>query len=166
MLKPIFKRQIIYFDINDYKDYRKYIRDDFHECCAYCLSYELITGGEENFVLDHFKPKSKFPELTNEFSNIYYSCSVCNRYKSNIWPSQALIEQGQEFVDYCKSNFSSHFAEQDDGIWKPITPAGEYTAKKLRLNRQGLVKIRKLLKQYNVNIDWDKPLKEQIEQII
>ena len=166
MIKPIFKRQGIYIESNDYQNYRKDVRKDFHECCAYCLSYELISGGEENFELDHFKPKSKFPELTTKFSNIYYSCSVCNWYKGNIWPSQELIEQGQEFIDYCKTNFSTHFIEQDNGIWKPITPTGEYTIKKLRLNRKGLVKIRKLFKKHNVKINWNKPLKEQIDKII
>src|SRR4030095_2488898 len=49
----------------DYRRFRPYIREDFNECCAYCLLHELLAGGTENFELDHFKPKSRYPDLTH-----------------------------------------------------------------------------------------------------
>ena len=66
--------------VNDYTKYRPLVREDFRECCAYCLLHEIIAGGEANFELDHFRPKShpEFAGLVNGFYNLYYSCHVCN----------------------------------------------------------------------------------------
>lgn len=154
--------------IGNYHNYKSYVREDFCECCAYCLVHELLAGGEESFELDHFKPQSKFPDLTNDFYNIYYSCHSCNKYKCNSWPDETLIKSGYNFVDYCNDTFSSHFKEQN-GKWIPISHAGEYTNDKLRLNRKHFVEIRTLL--YKIlelsgekPFDWDKPMKYQIEK--
>ena len=68
----------------DYTIYRPEVREDFTECCAYCLFPEILAGGRENFELDHFHPKSKAAEFegdVHEFYNLCYSCHVCNRNK-------------------------------------------------------------------------------------
>jgi len=156
---------------NNYTKYRPYIREDFSECCAYCLMYETFAGGQENFELDHFKPKSKFPELIHQYTNIYYSCHVCNKQKRNHWPSEEeLYSKGYRFVDTCKENFSTHYEDQN-GYWKPISPAGEYTAEKIRLNEKHHLEIRQIIMGLlsvfgEPPIDWDKPLKSQIMVII
>lgn len=157
---------------NNYQRYRAYIREDFSECCAYCLMHETFARGEENFQLDHFKPKSKpeFHHLVHEYTNIYYSCYACNKQKRNYWPSEELYSKGYRFVDTCKENFSTHF-EDRDGYWEPISPAGEYTVEKIRLNSRHNVQIRQrimgllsLLDEPSIN--WDKPLKSQVTAIV
>lgn len=35
--------------------------------------------------VDHIKPKSKYPELALEFSNMQVLCDPCNMGKSNIY---------------------------------------------------------------------------------
>jgi hypothetical protein len=150
----------------NYKKYQPYIREDFHECCAYCLIHERFARGEENFELDHHRPQSKFPKLHNEYTNIYYSCHPCNNSKWQHWPSRELESKGYRFIDTCKDTFSDHFVDEH-GYWRPISKVGEYTADKVRLNSKHNIEIRKMLSNlFNKldaeTIDWNKPLKEQI----
>jgi hypothetical protein len=134
----------------DYGAFRSYVRQDFEQCCAYCYLHERHAGGETNFELDHFCPKDKFPHLRRTFTNLYWSCSVCNGFKgkSNHWPSDELIAQGKCFVDLCKDDFETHYNILDDGTLEALTPSAEYTIDKIRLNSEHLIKIRyRLLKE-------------------
>ena len=151
---------------SNYTKYRLYIREDFSECCAYCLLHETLARGQENFELDHFKPKSKFLDLIHQYTNIYYSCHVCNQRKRNYWPSAELYSKGYRFVDTCQENFSTHF-EDKDGYWEPISPVGAYTAEKIRLNSKHNVEVRQMIVGLlslfgEPPLDWDRPLKSQI----
>lgn len=157
---------------NDYAKYRPYLREDFYECCAYCLLHEFFAGGKENFELDHFRPKSRpeFRDLINEYTNLYYSCHPCNHVKYNHWPSEGLHAKGFQFVDTCKEIFSVHF-EEKNGYWNPISNAGRYTEERLRLNSEHKIKIRQMIAELlsllgKPAIDWDKPLKSQVAAII
>jgi hypothetical protein len=136
----------------DYRRFRPYIRDDFSECCAYCLLHELLAGGAENFELDHFKPKARYPDLAHEYENIYNACHPCNNIKHDVWPTDELLARGYRFVDSCHDDFSTHFTEVD-GRWEPLTPAGDYSLERLRLNRKHLVEIRQMLVQM-LNQAW------------
>ena len=62
----------------DYPLFRSPVRQDFRATCAYCLFEEKWAAGLENFELDHFRPKSLFPQLSFSFYNLYWSCHVCN----------------------------------------------------------------------------------------
>src|SRR5438132_11420200 len=84
-----------------YQGFRSFVRQDLRETCAYCLLEELLAGGPENFELDHFRPVSRFPALSNDFYNVYYACHPCNLTKRGKWPSQELEEEGVGFVDLC-----------------------------------------------------------------
>jgi hypothetical protein len=109
------------------------------------LLQELWAGGEENFELDHFRPRSLFPERTGDFYNLYYACHPCNHLKADRWPPPALEATGVTFVDLCQDNFDDHFEPPADGRWTPLTPAAAYTIDTLRLNRSHLVTLRALL---------------------
>jgi len=157
------------FQSKNYQRYRPYIREDFCYCCAHCLMPEHLAAGERNFHLDHFKPKSHFPELRFEYSNLYYSCSVCNQNKGAKWPSSKLQEKGYRFIDTCIENFSSHFSEED-GKLVPLTPAAEYTQERLRLNSKHLVELRQMIKWliYQLSetpLNLDEPLHSQVKPI-
>lgn len=128
-----------------YQSYRGTVREDFRATCAYCLLEEKWAAGLENFELDHFRPRSRFPHLALDFYNLYWACHVCNRIKGASWPSSALQERGIGFVDLCSDDFDTHFTEQPDGIWAGRTLSATYTIDALRLNRPHLVTLRKLL---------------------
>ncbi len=38
---------------------------------------------EESICVDHIKPRSKYPELEYEYSNLQVLCTICNLIKSN-----------------------------------------------------------------------------------
>lgn len=171
---PVFSRRVPAPHLTgNYVRYRAFVREDFSECCAYCLFHELIAAGPANFELDHFRPKSRpeFALLVNDFFNLYYSCHVCNHYKGNAWPSKQLEELGYGYVDLCREMFSAHFLDEEDGSWRPLTRLGEYTAAQLRLNRQHLREIRRHLRELaeqkgRAPLDWNYPCKSSLLQII
>ncbi len=169
-MAPIFSHRSLAPAEFNYAKYRLYIREDFSECCAYCLIHETFARGKENFELDHFQPQSKFPQLVNSYVNIYYACHVCNQQKRDAWPSSELLSRGYRFVDTCNENFSTHFIDED-GFWKPISLAGKYTEAKIRLNSKHNVEIRKLIAGLlsllgESPVDWDRPMKSQLGHIV
>lgn len=154
-----------------YQQFRPFVREDFAECCAYCLLAEILAGGQENFQLDHFRPQSLFPALIKDFYNLYYTCYSCNHGKLNAWPSAQLEALGYCFIDYCQELFSTHFREAEDGQWLPLTPAATYTETRLRLNRDHLIRLRGWLRKLAIlnndgPINWDEPSKQQIESLL
>lgn len=158
---------------SDYTKYRPFVREDFRECCAYCLLHEVLAGGADNFELDHFRPRSlpEFANRVNDFYNIYYSCHVCNHTKGRRWPSEELTSLGYRFVDLCVEDFSQHFHEEVDGFWTPLTRPGEYTSNRLRLNRKHLVELRSLLRDAAIGrgldpIDWNAPDRAAVYRLI
>ncbi len=56
---------------------------NFH--CSYCGIYPLKqnVGGRS---IDHFKPKSEFPELAFEWTNLFIACPDCQNIKGNNYP--------------------------------------------------------------------------------
>ena len=43
-------------------------------------------------TVDHFRPRSKFPELTYEWSNWVFACFRCNDIKANLWPDSGYVD--------------------------------------------------------------------------
>ena len=82
---------------------RRRIRDalagDFSSICAYCEQLCQPTrprlrteGGEESpwpyeETIDHFRPRSRFPELWLDWLNLVYACYRCNQSKGDSWPA-------------------------------------------------------------------------------
>ena len=65
-----------------YYDNLKYV---FGGLCAYC---EEITKGE----VDHFRPKSQFPDLVYSWSNWLFACHECNQAESSYWPAGGYVD--------------------------------------------------------------------------
>ncbi len=127
--------------------FRAAIRQDFRSTCAYCLIEEKWAAGIENFEIDHFRPRSLFPELALNFYNLYWACHPCNKLKGAKWPSETVRKIGIGFVDLCLSNFGEHFLERPNGEWVGKTLSANYTIDALRLNRSHLVQLRRELKK-------------------
>ena len=166
---PIFRRRTEAPSLRGkgYARFRSAVREDFASCCAYCLLHELLAGGSDNFELDHHRPKSLFAHLVDDLFNLVYACHPCNKYKSNLWPSEDLEEQGYRFLDFCKDSFSEHFLETDRGQWLPLSKAARYTERRLRLNRDHLVGVRGLLCEIAElrevePVDWNRPCGDQL----
>jgi uncharacterized protein (TIGR02646 family) len=132
-----------------YQSYKLYLRKDFLFRCAYCLIHEAHYGGLRNFHVDHFRPKNKkeFRELALVYSNLYYACGLCNTFKSDWWPSAEDLAAGRLFVDPCEEDpYGKHFeVNEEDGTLRVHTPAGQYTAEHIWLDRPQLNKHRRRL---------------------
>ncbi|MBZ5530074.1 MAG: hypothetical protein LAO20_01465 [Acidobacteriia bacterium] len=149
-----------------YSSFRPYVRADFQHRCAYCLFWELLAAGEENFELDHFRPKSLFPDDAQNFYNIYYACHPCNHLKRDLWPSKDMERRGLRLVDLCKDEFEAHFQLCSDGHLQGLTDAGRYTIDALRLNRKHLVRLREMLSQFGVDMHKKGISQEQCERLL
>ena len=156
---------------SDYQAYRQDVREDFQRCCAYCLRPESVTGGEEQFQLDHFKPKSIYPTLINEYYNLYWACGACNRFKGAS-PSKAAAAKGARFIDTAAERFDTHFENvMSNGTWQPITQTAKYTSGRLRLNSPAKMDLREKLNRIATKrglppVDWNQPSGPQIELLL
>jgi hypothetical protein len=111
------------------------VRQQAKSACEYCGVTEADSAG--TLTVDHYQPRSRGG--TDELDNLLYSCYRCNLYKADYWPEQpgdpALWNpRGQ--------SRSSHFLELADGTLYPTTPVGQFTLRRLRLNRAPLVAYR------------------------
>lgn len=130
-----------------YEKYKPYLRKDFNYNCAYCSIHEGEYGSFHNFACEHFKPKSKieFCNLQNDYDNLLYSCQTCNRLKSNIWPSDALIKNGYFFLNPCEVDYDEHFEINEKNFkLMPKSNAAIYMIEKIHLDRQQLILLRKM----------------------
>ncbi|MCS6774180.1 MAG: HNH endonuclease [Thermoflexales bacterium] len=107
--------------------------------CEYCGVSEDEAGGE--LTVDHFVPLSKGG--TNDLENLVYSCSRCNLYKGDYTPADS---NAPHLWNPRAEPAEHHFREGQDGHLYPLTPTGEFTIKRLQLNRPALVR-RRLRKQ-------------------
>jgi len=72
--------------------------------CTYC-GYSPLRQNVGGRSIDHFKPKSMFPELAFEWTNLFVSCTDCQKNKKDIFPENEPIKPDSD--DY---NFDYWFA--------------------------------------------------------
>lgn len=112
-----------------YRSYKKPIIKDFNNRCGYCDSLDFWCGGPRFYHIDHFKPKSIFPELETEYSNLVYACPYCNIFKSNDWS----VDEVCKYIDPCEVEYSEHLYRERNGAILPSTKCGEFISEKLHL---------------------------------
>lgn len=63
-----------------HKDIQSALARSSHNKCAFC---ECMPGESGNIEVEHFEPKSLYPERTFEWDNLLPVCRKCNEAKSN-----------------------------------------------------------------------------------
>ena len=138
--------------------YRRQIRDqleaDFHGKCGYCESpIGITTSGD----IDYFRPRSMYgAEAALDWSNLVYSCSICNRNKGVAFPlsnnahrdehlpyDERVRNEQPILLNPCVDDPSAHLGYEKTGRIVGLTPRGITTIEKLDLNRPLLVESRK-----------------------
>jgi hypothetical protein len=167
------QREIRIQQLGKYNDWKEQIAKDCFNRCVYCSIHENPWGGIDNFHIDHFKPKSKFSELTNIIYNLYYSCPICNRFKSDDWKNECQFDLDIiGYPDPSDHNYQTIF-EMDSTTFelKGKFESSKYLIDRLYLNRPQLILERrefilnkrvetlindtsKLLNQKNLNKDF------------
>lgn len=124
-----------------HRHYLPFLRELFRRRCAYCLTPDDKSGGEEGMQVDHFIPESRQPELRLAWHNLYYCCSACNLRKSN-YPSPAEIERGCRFIDPCNDDPIHFFCLTQDNVTgdycvvTALSPVADYEISRLQFNRR------------------------------
>ena len=77
-----------------WRDFHDELGQAFFLLCGYC---EESCKGE----IDHFHPKSQFPESVYIWSNWVFACHECNQAKGEKWPTPG-------YVDPCSSSVIDH----------------------------------------------------------
>lgn len=112
---------------SDYHDYLPELREDFRHICGYCGKTEVVT--KNTFEIDHFIPIKYAKEKKNDYSNLVYSCYVCNRKKSDKWPSkdsQVQFVNNKGIVDPVSDDYDSHIERSESGEIYGKTETGQY----------------------------------------
>ena len=89
--------------------YKPYLQPLFRERCAYCFAPDNRNGGLEGMTVDHFLDQKHHPELRLAWTNLYYSCVVCNSHYKKDYPTEDEEKAGFRFVDPCKEDPDDHF---------------------------------------------------------
>lgn len=114
---------------------RNQVRERANFTCEFCGVTETDTGAE--LTVDHFRPRAKGGD--DDPDNLLYSCVRCNQYKLDYWPADA---SSPSLWNPRREPGTHHFVLLDDGTLHPLTPTGEFTLRRLRLNRPALVACR------------------------
>ncbi|HLP45010.1 MAG TPA: retron system putative HNH endonuclease [Candidatus Kapabacteria bacterium] len=148
---------------NYYQNARKALEELYHGKCAYC---EISNKTGSYMRIDHYRPKSLYPWLAVEWSNLVYSCEICNTKKGNQFPlpegisrvikgepgsaeslanSRVLLDENPLLLHPELNDPRQHLEFQIDGIIKGKNGSkiGETTIKVCDLNRIDLRIARK-----------------------
>ena len=91
-----------------WREFRPVLANRTNTNCWYCERQCQAVGGWAPTV-DHFRPRSRFPELTYEWSNWIFSCRRCNvDNKKDKWPDSGYVdpcaadvmERPEQYFDY------------------------------------------------------------------
>lgn len=146
---------------------KEHIRLEAHERCVYCGIHENFIGGINAFHKDHYKPKVRFEELKHTLGNLYYSCPICNTFKSDEWPNEPRSDHSiAAFPDPAKVDYNDLFIiNWKTGIIKGAFTAALYVENQLYLNRPQLTLTRQeynLLQRSNIISAETLPLVSQL----
>ncbi len=75
--------------------------------CSFCDAFPV--EGVSNETIEHFRPKSKFPEQAYSWANLYYCCDACQNAKREQWDDQLLHADAAdyEFSRYFDFDFTT-----------------------------------------------------------
>lgn len=99
----------------DGEDVKVQLLEDQHEKCYIC---ERKLGTD--FEIEHFKSKNNYPELRQEWTNLFLACGYCNKKKSssfddNLYPLDTNIENEiEQRIDFSRNKASFTTSVDDD----------------------------------------------------
>lgn len=117
-----------------HEDIKNALVEMCHSKCVYCESkLSHITYGD----IDHFKPKSIYPEKAVEWENLLLSCEICNRtFKKETDDPKLINPTKDEPKDHFHFDFDPR-TKLANILGK--TESGKFTESCLELNRYNLI---------------------------
>ncbi len=113
------------------------------ECCEYCKSQARFAV--QPFSVEHVIPKSQGGQTAVD--NLALACQGCNNFKyTKTQEHDPVSGESVPLYHPRRQRWRDHFAWNDDfTLVIGLTPTGRATIEALRLNRKGLVNLRRIL---------------------
>ena len=124
-----------------YPDWKDDLAFEASNQCVYCTIHTNPFGGIRNFHVEHYRPKSRkeFEHLTNDYNNLFFSCSICNCFKGADWPNEPNDSLDIRcYPDPTVHDYSYLFGLNPDFTLYGTKFASKYMVEKLFLNRPQL----------------------------
>ena len=120
---------------------RQRVREVARDRCGYCLSSQHYVMAK--LEIEHIIPRALGG--TDEESNLWLSCGLCNRYKGTRMTGIDPLDQGQvELFNPRIQVWSEHFRWSSDGTRiLGLTAVGRATIDALRLNNELAIEVRR-----------------------
>jgi HNH endonuclease len=114
-----------------------------NQYCEYC--YSSMAYSAQSFSVEHTIPR--FKGGRNILENLALACQGCNNFKhTKTEVFDPVTNQTVPLFNPRQHQWSEHFRWQDDYMTAiGITPIGRVTVKTLKLNRTGVVNLRRAL---------------------
>lgn len=144
----------------DYTECKEILAEDFQQMCGYCGKNRKTLL--KQFQIDHFAPKSKFPEKKNVYENLVLACPQCNRLKSDKWigeKSEVSNDGEKGFVDPATEEYNQHLFREDSGKIMYKTEVGKYMYDLLKFNIRRTDLMWKIIKLSELKDELKKSLK-------
>jgi hypothetical protein len=122
----------------DYRSYRQHLENEFSHKCVYC---RLPDGLGAEFAVEHYRPKSKFPELVTDYSNLFFACKSCNSHKGEYWPTDAEFAAGAFIPNPCEHVMADHLWFRGVSV-TARDAAGRFAIRLLQLEETEKVRFR------------------------
>ncbi len=102
--------------------------------CSFCDGYPL--GTESRQTIEHFRPKSRFPELAYQWENLFLCCDVCQSSKQEEFDEKLLKPDDPDycFSDFFTCNFKSGIIEPNPQATQEKQERARITIKLYDLN--------------------------------
>ena len=129
-----------------YSDWKEQVAKECFHQCIYCAIHEGQFGGIDHYHIEHYRPKSieRFAHLENDITNLYYSCPICNRFKSNDWPNDPDDLETICYPDPAVNDYNNLFdVDHKSHKIKGTYVSTAYMTERLYLNRPQLLSERK-----------------------
>lgn len=161
----IIQRRTGVTQLDDYREAKLFLKEDFGEMCGYCGKNSDIM--KERFHIDHFVPKSLAPEKVNDYDNLVLACPKCNLTKSNKWPTKNkdMANDGSVgFVDPATSEYDEHLIRDEQGFIRGITPLGKNICKSFNFDVRRTDLYWKIQRLYKVQSELEALEKDKLDK--
>lgn len=126
-----------------YQDFKEDLRQEFRRQCVYCRRPDGF-GSLDEFGVDHYRPRRKFPLLSTDYTNLFYACNTCNRLKGDYWPNAEEDAYGCVVVNPCDHIMSEHLRFAQLAVEGRSAP-GKWMEALLDLNSPEALRMRDLV---------------------
>ncbi len=125
-----------------YQSFKPALQREFRRRCVYCQMPDSIVN-PQLYGVDHYRPKTLFPEWETRYENLFYCCNPCNSRKGDYWPSVAKLRT--HFIpNPCDHEMFRHLRFRGATVTRRSN-AGAIALRLLDLNDPEVVKKRELV---------------------